>query len=157
LIIDYIPFFAIGVAAYRVWSGKRRWIQQLPLLALGYISVILDGSWEFICVYALSLACFVAISLNLLSFLKNKILIWLGTISYTLYLVHQNIGYAIMDRLLGYGITSLSAVAFSLPLVITLAWLISRYIERPALNQIRQYWRNRKTLFSPQRAEPASK
>ncbi len=157
LIIDYIPYFAIGIIAYRVWCGERRWIQQLPLLAFGYASIMLDGSWEFIAVYALSLACFVAISLNLISFLRNSVLIWFGSISYTLYLVHQNIGYAIMDRLHGFGITGLFAIALTLPAMITLAWLISSLVERPALNHIRDFWRNRKALVNPQRAEPASR
>jgi peptidoglycan/LPS O-acetylase OafA/YrhL len=156
LIIDYIPFFAIGIIAYRVWSGERRWIQQLPLLAFGYASVILDGTWEFIAVYALSAACFFAISLNWLNFLRNSVLIWFGAISYTLYLVHQNVGYAIMDRLHGYGITGLSAVALTLAIVITIAWLISRFLERPALDLIRSYWRERKALVNLKTAEPAS-
>lgn len=156
LILDYIPFFAIGVAAYRVWCGERRWIQQIPLLALGYGSVILDGTWEFIAVYALSIACFVAISRNWLGFLSNSVLVWFGAISYTLYLVHQNVGYAIMDLLRGYGVTGLTAVLLVLPVVIALAWAITHFVERPALAYIRNYWRNRKALVSLQTAEPAS-
>jgi peptidoglycan/LPS O-acetylase OafA/YrhL len=157
LIIDYIPFFAIGVAAYRVWSGERRWIQQIPLLSIGFASVWIGGSAPFRFVYLLSLISFIAISMNWLRFIKNPLLIWFGAISYTLYLIHQHVGYAIMDVLQSAGIQGLAAVIITLPLVIYLAWLISHFVERPTLEMIRKSWHNHKARISLQRAELASR
>jgi peptidoglycan/LPS O-acetylase OafA/YrhL len=156
LILDYIPYFAIGVAAYRVWNGERRWIQQLPLLVLGFASVCLDGSAAFQSIYALSVLCFFAISLNWMRFLNHPVLIWFGAISYTVYLVHQHVGYAIMDVLYKHGIIGPWAILIALSAVITLAWLITRFVERPALERIRYVWRNRKEMISQQKAAPAS-
>jgi len=35
LALDYVPFFAIGIAAFRVREGVRNWGQQLPVIAMG--------------------------------------------------------------------------------------------------------------------------
>ena len=44
LLVDHIAFFAIGIAAYRVRMGARRWRDQLPVLLSGLIAVaMLDG------------------------------------------------------------------------------------------------------------------
>jgi peptidoglycan/LPS O-acetylase OafA/YrhL len=156
LIIEYIPFFAVGVSAFRIWSGERRWIQQLPLLAFGYFVVILIDPWPMTLVYPISLAIFAAIASNKTGFLRQSALIWLGSISYPLYLIHQYAGFAIMDALQIAKVSPLLAILITLALVLCAAWLINRFIERPALRLIRNMWRNRADLLNRRTAEPAS-
>ena len=61
LVVRYIPFFAIGMAAFRVRTGARRWSEQLPVFALGLAAVALVENPEAACVYALVIAVFVAL------------------------------------------------------------------------------------------------
>lgn len=156
LIVEYIPFFAIGIAAYRVWCGERRWLQQLPLLAFGYGVVILIDPWQMTYVYPASLTMFAAIAANRTAFLRQRALIWLGSISYPLYLIHQYAGFAVMDALQIAGIPPLVAITVALTLVLSAAWMITRFIERPALHIIRNMWSTRAAFLNQRTTEPAS-
>lgn len=40
--------------------------------------------------------------LNKLSFLSNKVFVWFGNVSFSLYLIHQNIGFCIIYQLMEY-------------------------------------------------------
>lgn len=143
LIIDYFPFFAIGIAAYRVWNGDRRWAQQLPLLAFGFsTAVFIDPAGLWI-VYLVSCAIFVLLTKGRLGVLGSGPLLWLGAISYSLYLVHQNVGYAIMQQLEKVGIVSWPAMFIALGAGLAIASLITYAVERPALRAIRRLWKQR--------------
>jgi peptidoglycan/LPS O-acetylase OafA/YrhL len=90
-----------------------------------------------------------------LAILSNKVLLFLGGISYSLYLVHENIGYAVMYWLKQL----LNHQAFYIPLtigvVIFLAYCINIYIEKPAMNMIRKYYKTKEE--TPVRPAPAQK
>ncbi|MEK4129107.1 hypothetical protein NYE67_05460 [Solibacillus sp. FSL W8-0474] len=66
-----------------------------------------------------------------LRFLNTSPLIFLGTISYSFYLVHQNIGYIIIFNLEKYGFNSEFFLIIPLAGSIILATLITYFIEKP--------------------------
>jgi peptidoglycan/LPS O-acetylase OafA/YrhL len=67
-----------------------------------------------------------------LSYIKLNPLIFLGTISYCLYLIHQNIGYVIIRSLYEYNVNPVFSIFVALGLSLALAVLMTFYIERPA-------------------------
>ncbi len=83
-----------------------------------------------------------------LGFLVNKGLIFLGTISYSLYLVHQNMGYEIIKVMYEY--TSNPWVIIFVPtcVSIVIAIAITFLIEKPALDYIRNKYRRVKAKHS---------
>ena len=75
-------------------------------------------------------------------------LLWLGSISYPLYLVHEYPSYIalrMLDQQVPHGVAIAAAVALSL----FLATAISYGVERPAMHVIRQAWRRRPLVASP--------
>nr|WP_223199152.1 acyltransferase [Solihabitans fulvus] len=56
---------------------------------------------------------------------------WLAGISFGVYLVHQEIGYVVMDRLVEFGAGPWTALAGFLGSAVLLGWLLTRFVERP--------------------------
>lgn len=62
-----------------------------------------------------------------------RVLCWIATISYPLYLVHSMLGFGIISRLVPYAHTQAAhcaVVVVAVLCVLPIAWLIHRYIER---------------------------
>jgi peptidoglycan/LPS O-acetylase OafA/YrhL len=143
LVVRYIPFFAVGMAAYRVRTGARRWSEQLPVLALGLAAVALVESPEAAGIYALVVAVFVLLIGGKLGWLANPLLLWLGGLSYTIYLIHQNFGYALIAALERAGFAPWAALICAITATLLVAQLIHDLIEQPALRTIRGWWKQR--------------
>ena len=80
-----------------------------------------------------------------LRWLRHRVFLFFGGISYSLYLLHQAIGFAVIHRLERMGVNSLAAVTLALGLAVALATLLNRCVERPAMRAIRQRWQARRS------------
>jgi peptidoglycan/LPS O-acetylase OafA/YrhL len=143
LALQYIAFFAIGIAAYRVWSGERRWTQQAATLVAGLGVTWLTQGVETALVYCIVAAIFLALSANALRLLAHPLLLWLGALSYPIYLVHQFMGYAVLAKLGEWGVLAWPALLTTIAVVLGVAQLLHSFVEKPALNTIRAFWRRR--------------
>jgi peptidoglycan/LPS O-acetylase OafA/YrhL len=83
-----------------------------------------------------------------LKLLSNRLLLWLGAISYPLYLIHQYVGYVLIDQLAGAGLPLLAAMAVALAIVLGLAHLLHIGVENPTQRMLR-----RKPALARQSAE----
>jgi len=146
LALDYIVWFAVGMAAYRVRIGARTWAQQAPVLLAGLAVTAYAGKPGEVAVFLGVAALFAALSKWQLGLLNRPVLLWLGGISYPLYLVHQNLGYALMARLEALGVSPWLALIAALAAALALADAIHRWIEGPALDRIRSAWKSRQVL-----------
>ncbi|EFX59916.1 hypothetical protein DAPPUDRAFT_346419 [Daphnia pulex] len=84
-----------------------------------------------------------AAALGHLPMLRLRLLGWLGAISYPLYLLHENIGWVLMNQLLARGMPIDVVVALALLFSLALAHLITQWVERPAMAAIRRRWAQR--------------
>lgn len=150
LILKFIPWFAVGVMVYRRASGSttagRDW--ALAALAAATLALIDGPVMGALCVAIAALL--LAAATGRLALLRNGVLVWLGTISYTLYLVHENIGWALMLRLERLGMGPDLAIGVTLAGALALASLLTYTIEQPAMRWVRDRY---KALRG---AEPAS-
>lgn len=153
LILRYLPFFAIGMASYRVWSGERSWRQQLPVLAAIVFTVAVSETRDLIVVALLLILCFWAMLAGHLRWLCVAPLLWFGQISYSLYLVHQHIGFTIMFNMDAAGYSPELAYAAAVIAAVILGALLNRFVERPAGRFLSNLW---KRTTGAARSEPAT-
>lgn len=149
-LINYGYFFIIGIALYRLQHGERGFELYAALgLALLYSAwgaterSLSNGSLDYFLV-TLGLAAVMAAALwNRLPFLNWRPLVWLGGISYPLYLVHQRIGSDIMFYLQGRHVSIYVGTALAIAVAMLNATLIHYVVERPYGPRLRRVVRER--------------
>lgn len=136
LILEYFPLFGFGIMMCQLQRNHWRSVPAgLVALACMASTSILEAGLMLLFAAALRFPP---------QILLSRPLLWLGAISYPLYLIHQNIGYAVISSLDARPASSLLAVAVSL----SLASLLTMYVERPATSRLRntyRKWRARQT------------
>lgn len=150
-VLRYIPFFAIGMLFYRIWSGQRSIGAQLPYFTavLGTIAALETSG--ILLASVILIAIFAAMLKGYLRFLCLRPLLWLGGISYSLYLVHQNIGFVIMLKGAEWSINPWISFAIAWVVAISAGAILNRIVERPGQRIIEKWWkaRNRATTPAP--------
>jgi peptidoglycan/LPS O-acetylase OafA/YrhL len=135
LITKYCHLFIIGIMFYKI-KHKPHFRYYTIIMACLLYDIILKDYVSNVFIFLLILL-FICLINGYLRFLNNRSLIYLGSISYPLYLVHQNIGYVILNMFNNLGIEN--HIVFLVPVIISIAIasLITFYIEKP-LQRLKQ-------------------
>ncbi len=144
LILPYISWFTCGIMVYRLSSGRTMWRRELAMVMIAIVTLMVTESFGL---GALAVVCTAALFLaarNRLVVFNATVLTWLGQISYTLYLVHENIGWALLLRLKQHGVNTNLSIALALASALVVAWMITLYVEKPAMTWIRKLYRQRR-------------
>jgi peptidoglycan/LPS O-acetylase OafA/YrhL len=140
--LDHAPFFVLGIvffdAAKHGWSPFRA-----AMIAFAIAAEYLISAWTGVCVAAVVTLVFWAATRGHLRFLVARPTLWLGAISYSLYLVHRNLGYQALDWMHAHGLGAAVAVPVAMVCALLLATLFAYGIERPALARIRSWHEKR--------------
>ena len=147
LMFDYAQLFIAGIVFYRLKSmGPRR--DRTALLACCLAAQFAAAGLESACIMAGFFGVFHLFIAGRLTWIARGPLVLLGTISYGFYLMHGVIGDMMIPRLAT--LTASPAVLIAIPTVVSLvvAWVVTRFIERPVLKRIRDgYQRLRPPVF----------
>lgn len=136
LALDYIPLFAIGIMHYRYYSGQAGW-QRTALWHVALVAIVALSGTSVAIVAAATAGLFWAMTHGWLRFLVLPPLLWLGAISYPLYLIHQYVGYVLIDHLTGAGLPLVAATGSALILVVALAHVLHIAVEDPVQRRLR--------------------
>ena len=136
-VFDQAAFFAIGIMLFQI---KRHGVAfpSISIIAFAVLTAYLVEGVTGLCV---SLTVLVLASLGLFGLLHpvtNSVTIWLGGISYALYLVHRNLGFLTLEKLSAFGVGLLPSLAIVTSGAIALAWLVTTYVERPSIRFLRR-------------------
>ncbi|PTM41743.1 acyltransferase [Bosea sp. 124] len=137
-----LMLFVMGFAVFRKETGFCGKGEALLLIAVAGFAMIMSGSTiEAICgsVTALLLAAGTGISFPPRA---AAVITALGTISYSLYLVHIPIGGRVVN--LGHRFVQTSSQEFALSILamaisLCAAWVLWRLVERPSINASRKW------------------
>jgi peptidoglycan/LPS O-acetylase OafA/YrhL len=156
LILRHVPFFVAGITFYRITVkgltpprlalilaalAAAGWIDGLPgtdAAAVGWI----DGL-QRVGIAVILFATFGLAVTGKLRFAVSPVTLWLGGISYPLYLSHRNLGFSTMFRLHELGVPVWLLVTVTLAGALVLATALAYLVERPALRALRQWYRMR--------------
>lgn len=148
LIVQYSPYFAAGIVL-RVIHVRGVQIRTMGLgvacVACAYLhGGVTDLLVAIVCIGSMALAV-----LGRLSWIVSPATIWLGAVSYPLYLIHRNIGYQVLFRLHDAGVPSVISVPVVIAGALIAAAVLTFAIERPARDALRRIaaahrsWRTR--------------
>ena len=145
LILKYAPLFVGGIIFYLLKKNpKDRHLHILVFLSLAAESYILYQLNSDFIVHSIVASFYIVFYLFVygkLGFIVNKFLVFLGTISYSLYLVHENIGLGLLFWLKKIADIQLFYLPITILLIGILATFITFYIERPAMKWIRDNYK----------------
>jgi peptidoglycan/LPS O-acetylase OafA/YrhL len=139
LILQYLPWFGLGIAVFLLANRKetaaRRGAATMSAIAIATLWICESATVAVLGVVFASLVYLAARSQ--LTFLRFGPLVWLGAISFPLYLLHENIGWAIQLRLVSLHLPMEIALPVALSTSLLLADLCARWVERPAMRWAR--------------------
>ena len=137
--LKYGALFVAGIEFYLLKKEKNSTGTALIYLswALAYFTV--DDLVPFLVISAFYLL-FIGLHFNKLSILNSKLLVFLGAISYPLYLIHQNIGYVLMNLV---ELNIWIEVSLAILLSLGLSTLVHFFIEKPTLKYLRAKFNKR--------------
>jgi peptidoglycan/LPS O-acetylase OafA/YrhL len=141
LILRHIPFFALGILFYRVHTRPKENALNYAMMALCLAAIAVADPLIYVWVALGCCGIFLLFVNHRLSWLRGAFFVFLGGISYSLYLLHQAIGFALIHALESRGVPSLVACVLTLGAVLALASALTYAVERPAMRKIRSWWR----------------
>jgi peptidoglycan/LPS O-acetylase OafA/YrhL len=140
LMVEHISFFIAGICFYKIVNQlHNKWTYGILMLSL--ISTITTFSLKLFLLFLVFYAVFYIAITTKNRFLAYKPLLFLGGISYPLYLLHQNIGYIIINKLYMYGVNPYLSILAALLVSIVLALIANTYVERKATKYIKEIYK----------------
>ncbi len=139
--LQFGGFFMAGILFYKIVVDKENtfW-NHLFISCTLVLNCLLYNKWEnegtFVFVPLVYLV-FYLFSFGYLDWLKSKALLFLGTISYPLYLIHQNLGYTMIKQFELWGFAGFYVVVFTTVFFIGVGTIITLYLEQPLLKMFR--------------------
>lgn len=145
LILRFAPLFVAGIIFYLLKDNRKdinlHGLVFLSLMAEFYLLYQLDSDYIVFWIISSFYLLFYFFIYNKLEFISNKVLIFLGSISYSMYLIHENIGIGLIYWLKKVADIQLFYLPITILLVVILASFITFYIEKPAMNWIRDFYK----------------
>lgn len=132
-------FFIIGIMFYMIKQNGNKFLYNLVIASCLIGIFFINGKLFFMAALMFTLV-FILFVKEYLTFINNRLLIWLGGISYSLYLIHQNIGYIIINFLKLLHINYFLIVLIPTIISLVIASIITHYIERPARDFMRNHF-----------------
>ncbi|WP_187263979.1 acyltransferase family protein [Pontibacter beigongshangensis] len=142
----YGAFFYSGILFYllKFKPEVRKHVQvQLAIVAAMALSFYIEkGLTDVLIIGGMYLVFFLSIS-GKLDFMSNRVFLFLGSISYPLYLFHQYIGYIIINNIKDYFGSSVLVIVPPIVFSIICAYLISVYVEQPVMQRMKNWYKAR--------------
>lgn len=153
LLTEYAGFFAAGLLIYRISEGRRErayWALLALATAHSIATTIIGLNWLELtysddfspwiagAVIIGGYALFLLAVRSPVNLLPSSLLIWMGALTYPLYLLHQHIGYLAFWKLDGLLDDTLQ-LALVVSLLIVASWTLWYFVERPMIPKLRRY------------------
>lgn len=137
--VEYANLFVLGMMLYYLSQGSRTRLTR-PTLLGALLMALFPPEYNS---GHLPQPIYIALVLGICgaiwvvartggNFLDIRPLVFLGDLSYSLYLIHQMVGFALIGMLLRAGLGTNAAILLTIFAVVGLAYCLRRLVERPA-------------------------
>jgi len=140
-----LPFFAAGICIFNIVNyGINKLSAATLFIALMATAFIYSLTHLVIFTFFFGIF-YLAVSGNL-KLLSAKPLVFLGSVSYSLYLIHQNIGYVVINKFYEMNWNPLAGIAAAIATSLLLAFLLTKFVEGPSQKYIRQRYKHNEKI-----------
>jgi peptidoglycan/LPS O-acetylase OafA/YrhL len=153
LILEHIPFFGLGILFYRLHKGGSSQLLNHGMIAACIAAIAITHPPIYLSVALFCTGVFYLFIYGHLRWLQSAPFAFLGAISYSMYLLHQAIGFDIIWHM-EHDAHSSSTLAIFMAIAVTvlLATLVTFGVERPSMRWIRERWKTYRLRASAQHA-----
>ena len=139
--LEYGVFFISGIMFYFIYKKENSIKEHFIILLSSGVYFIGNLSYEIIIVLVIVYTLFYLFVFEKLNWIALPSLLFIGKISYPLYLVHQYIGYSVINILVNLNFTN-QAILIITPLTVSivLAWFLMEFLEKPLINIIKRVY-----------------
>lgn len=138
LLLDFIPLFAIGFLLYMVKIGQGpKWRNLVGMLAAATVFHMIDHGKHNPLATALIITLVALSAYGKVPMLRMRFFVFISTISYALYLFHNNLGCVLIHRFDAAGVPPVAAFGIVLVFAFALATLVTTRIEQPISRYLR--------------------
>lgn len=146
LLLDFVPLFAIGFLLYMIKTDTgKRWQNIIGVLAAAAVFHSIDHGKHNPLATALIIGLVTLSAYGKVPPLRFRPLVYVSTISYALYLCHNNLGCALIHRFDSLGIAPPVCFAIGIVFSFALAIIITNRIEQPITTALRGLWTRYRT------------
>ena len=142
-VLSFWHYFFAGILFYNLKSKGEAWYRHAGLALCFIVQNLISDDVYTILSFACCLLIFYLFIYGKLSWIIRKPLLFLGTISYSLFLIHQNMGCIVIFYLLKIGANAWLLLIIPTIVAIVVATLMTYLIEKPAMKYIRDKYKAR--------------
>jgi peptidoglycan/LPS O-acetylase OafA/YrhL len=144
LIMDYGQFFIVGMCLYRYYSGRYSRLTHILLIAACLMS-LRGGDFKSLSPAPLTYFLVTCLIATLIwwavrfrpKVLRNRVLLYLGSISYPLYLIHQRISADFINAAHALDYSWLQSAPLIVGSIVLLSYLLHIAVESPGQRLLR--------------------
>ncbi len=140
LLFKHLPFFGIGICLYKIFYNEYSKFTFVTLALCLIVTLILNSANLFVLYLLFTIIFYLGIK-GKIGLLSNKIFVFVGLISYSLYLLHQNIGYVIINKGYSLGLNPLISISLAIIIVTVMSYASYRLVETPSTKLIKKYYK----------------
>ncbi|MEM6692061.1 MAG: acyltransferase [Planctomycetota bacterium] len=139
LLLDFVPLFSIGFCLYMIKTKTGMlWANIAGVTVSMFVFHSIDHGKHNPAATLLIIGLVTACAYGRVPPLRFKPLVFVSTISYALYLCHNNLGSVLIHRFDAVGIPPLVCFAIAIAFSFSLAILLTRWIEQPVTAMLRR-------------------
>ena len=149
----YMPLFAMGILLNEIRSKRGNyWLLSLGIIASAIVFHAIDLRDHNPLATVLMFGMLTLGSFGKLPILRFKPLIYISTISYALYLFHNNLGCAVMKQMEAWGCNPLLTFILGTLFAIGIGAAVTRWFEQPTTAFLKRNWATLKARYEEQRS-----
>lgn len=141
LLLNYMPLFFMGIFLHRIRMANGRLSINAIMIGLSmFVFHWIDNHGHNPVVSMMLLGLLGMAAYGRIPLLRWKPFVFISTISYSLYLLHNNLGCVAIYYLQQWGIPSVHCLIITIGFTILISTLATYYFERPISKWLRTVW-----------------